>query len=712
MLSGADSAAAPGADQSQNFQLPDADAAMNQQADIAAAQDWINADEAGKTAIEQTTGMSGAQLQDIAVGNDLKPGISTTDSLAPGEEIAPSGGTTGMAGQFDGGQYEIVKGDTLGHIAQANGVSAEDIKGLNPQINWAKPLQPGMNINLPPSGDGAGSVWQGYTGDVYGDKVANAAGQGTGQGAMSNPSAASDYGMGGNAPIDYTQPGPMSADSLGQKLEYGIPVNDQGSFIPPNPNLPAEELARQQAAYDSWKSDFTKRWPNATQAADGSMQAIKPGLNTMQILNKPTFTPTLPESVKLKTLPANQLIDQKLTVMAWALNESVGKAPSRNLHLTRTGVFTVFENVERHRRALLKEFNAMGPGRTNIPDVPRPDMPGVAAQPGAAQPGAVGRGLNWLDKAAGKVGNYFTKQAQNFTRKVTAAKLKTEWEQLGHFTDSDKIAAFLADQGVPADVITDVYGKMGIPYTATTARSGIQTGATALIDPETGKPYEKDKLAAKWATPAATATAAADAPGATTTTADAPAAATTTTAATKPATAAASKFPGEDPTGANYVGRREVARRQAARDAEAAKKPATPNFAQQGGGYKSVSYAPNIKTGVSLPNTTTAPTTAKLPAGGGAGVKAAATQAPLSKDDYIKRIGADAETATETIKQVKKMLEAVQTKDDVVFIKKYINSQFSKQLSESAVAQRNRLLSEVTRIGALKRRQHSQQISN
>lgn len=106
-------------------------------------------------------------------------------ALKGGGQMAPAnpddfGATTagdagGIAGQFDGGQYTVVKGDTLGHIAQANGVSVEDLRGLNPQIDFAKPIQPGMSINLPQAGDNAGSVWQGYRGGMYGDQVAGAA---------------------------------------------------------------------------------------------------------------------------------------------------------------------------------------------------------------------------------------------------------------------------------------------------------------------------------------------------------------------------------------------------------------------------------------------------------------------------------------------------------------------------------------------------------
>jgi len=78
--------------------------------------------------------------------------------------------------------------------------------------------------------------------------------------------------------IDYTQPGPITKDSAGQKLEYGIPVNAKGDFIPPNQNLPDDEYMQQLNAYKTWKADYLRRWPNATQQPDGSMQGIKPGL--------------------------------------------------------------------------------------------------------------------------------------------------------------------------------------------------------------------------------------------------------------------------------------------------------------------------------------------------------------------------------------------------------------------------------------------------
>ena len=643
-----------------------------------------------------------------------------------------------------GGTYTIVKGDQLGFIAQAQGTTPELIRAANPDIDFSKALQPGQEINLPAAGTpGQGSVWQDYKGNMYGDKPPGAGGQTAGMSPaeidqmrnqnlfrMQDQADAAYYadkpddvginprnndavgtGMPGSAnaapapadfkapppgviwATDYNQPGPVTTDSMGQKLEYGIPINDNGAFKAPNPGLQPEELAGQKEAYENWLADYKSRFPNAVQQPDGSWNLPKPGPSNINpnataadLANSP-FRPKN-ESINYRIIPADQLIDQKLTVMAWALNESTGRAPARNIHLTHKGVVTVIENVDRYRRALLKELDAMGPSRANIPAVPRQDMP-AADQTGAVKPGMIGKGLNWLDRTAGKVGGYLSKQAQNFTRKVTAAKLKTEWEQKGHFTDSDQIAAFLAQQGVPQEVITDVYGKMGIPYTAPAAvpngtpapqqqqgGAGIQTGDIYAIDPATGKPYEKEKLAAKWKTPATTAPA----PGVATGKITKPA--NMTSIASNPASFNAAnimKQPGME----KYT------------------KPAAPakpaNFGASPAGYGKVTQTFKPPT-AQAPGAPTVPTAPKTPG-----------DQKLSPNEYIKKLGAPA--LPETIAQVKKMLETVETRDDVAFIKKYINRQFQGQLGESADAQRSHLLKEVTRIGALRRRTHSQQMA-
>lgn len=595
-----------------------------------------------------------------------------------------------------GGTYTIVKGDQLGFIAQANGTTVEAIRAANPDIDFSKALQPGQEINLPAAGTpGQGSVWADYKGGMYGDKPPGGVGGGGSPSAEPAPMGDPSFYK-----IDYSQPGPVTTDSMGQKLEYGIPINDRGGFMAPNPGLQPEELAGQQAAYDNWLADFKSRFPNAAQLPDGSWvgrgdsapsgptNVIPGGGGSSQ------FTPkSVAESVKLIKLPADQLIDQKLTTMAWALNESTGRAPARNIHLTHKGVYTVIENVDRHRRALLKELDAMGPNRTNIPAVPRQDMP-AADQTGAVQPGMIGRGLKWLDKTAGKVGGYLSKQAQNFTRKVTAAKLKTEWEQKGHFTDSDQIAAFLAQQGVPQEVITDVYGKMGIPYTApATVPNGtpapqpqgangaadLQTGDIYNIDPSTGKPYGRNKLAADLAAKQAAAVQTSNTPTPTPTTGKVTKPANMTSIASNPSAFNATnvmQMPGME---------------KYAKTAPAAPAKNT-NFGGSPTGYG--------KTTMSF----------KPPAAPGA-PKAPADQ-KLTPNQYVKKIGAPV-LPEETIKQVKKMLETVETRDDVTFIKKYINKEFRRHglVSESAQTHRSHLLNEVTRIGALRRRSYSQQLA-
>jgi hypothetical protein len=83
--------------------------------------------------------------------------------------------------------------------------------------------------------------------------------------------------------IDYTKPGPITQSSLGQKLEYGVPVNDKGQFYNPNkiPNyeqLTDAEYSAMTTAYKTWLNDYLTRWPEATQQPDGTWRGLKPGL--------------------------------------------------------------------------------------------------------------------------------------------------------------------------------------------------------------------------------------------------------------------------------------------------------------------------------------------------------------------------------------------------------------------------------------------------
>lgn len=446
--------------------------------------------------------------------------------------------------------------------------------------------------------------------------------------------------------------------------------------------------------------------PPATPGADVYAGAVGTNANTMADIARgqvPNSAITqgmaarnaVKESVKYraKLLPADKLIDQQATVLSWALSESVGRR-SHSVNLTTQGIYTVFENVDRYHRAILE---ASQPGRPDLPDQYRPDMSGGAGAP--SKPGMIGRGLNALDRGVKKVGGILSNFGHQFTTGVTKEKLKMNWHQAGKPSDSDQLASWLVKQGVPQQVVTSVFGKMGIPYTAPAvqpadatatpapAAGGAQrTSNSGSINPATGKAFTGDEIRAKFFPSATAPEASADTQ---------PQVAAATSASAAPSTTG--KFPGEDPQGPGYVGRREAARRQAARAAQAGK-PATPNFAQQGSGYKSVNYAPNIKTGVSLPKPA-APVGTKVTSGG------------PTADEKAKL---DQRIAQALKQPVAEMLRMVETKDDVQKIKQFVDQTFVRYgaVSESAFAVRNQILEHVTQAGAQRRREHSQRLAH
>lgn len=130
----------------------------------------------------------------------------------------------------------------------------------------------------------------------------------------------------------------------------------------------------------------------------------------------------------------------------------------------------------------------------------------------------------------------------------------------------------------------------------------------------------------------------------------------------------------------------------------AAPKPTTvPNYGQKTPGY-------NYTTSVN-------PTAAPAGTGGtynkktGAATLGGVTQTalsdlPLSVQQRIR----DTQPVSETVKQVKRMMETVTSKADVQRIKDYIDYHMGTSLTENAKIKRNRLLSEVTQLAATRRR--------
>ena len=256
------------------------------------------------------------------------------------------------------------------------------------------------------------------------------------------------------------------------------------------------------------------------------------------------------------------------------------------------------------------------------------------------------------------------------------------WHQAGKPSDSDQLAAWLTKQGVPQEVVTTVYGKMGIPYVApASVEPAVDPAATATepatpaaggaqkslpfygTNPTTGKAWTRDELLAKDATTAPAAPAAAAAPA--------------TTTAQTPAGFNASNV-------MNLPGMEKYAKQPA---------PAkTANFGASPGGYSNVTTSFKPTTPAKSPAAPAAPAGTRVTSGG---------PTPDEQARLAQRI------AQATAKPVAEMLRMVETKEDVAKIKQFIDRIFVKHgaVTESAFVVRNRLIDHVTQVGAQRRRE-------
>jgi hypothetical protein len=472
-------------------------------------------------------------------------------------------------------------------------------------------------------------------------------------------------------------------------------------------------------------------------------------------------------TVKMRQLPVDKLIDQKLTTLSWALNESVGKPQGRSMHLTPLGVYTVFENIRRVGEAAatatrieptfkpIDEYppdpfpvpprstpapapipkpgptpapapaptaptgDAAGPGREALPDLLRPDMADAPTQPAdPAKKSWFGRGLDALDRGTKAVGGALSTFGRQLTTGVTKEKLKMNWHQAGKPTDSDQLSAWLVKQGVPIGVVNGVYEKMGLPVSAepvaATEPQAKTDGAQTEPQAKTGGAQRQmafygtnPKTQKPW-------------------TYDELQAKSQITPTSEPAPvepdAAAKTTPGTLPQPTTTT----VGQPSKVTYGKGFEKFMKPKTATQFPAFGTAGTAPAYKTGTT-PSTPTVKTpvpatTATLPAGGGAGVKSAVPAAtgpmkiggqtlnPKNPADkkIIDKVQAQTAKVAEALKKpVAEMLTMVETKEDVAKIKQFIDQTFVKYgaVSESAFAVRNQLIEHVTQVGAQRRRE-------
>ena len=83
--------------------------------------------------------------------------------------------------------------------------------------------------------------------------------------------------------------------------------------------------------------------------------------------------------------------------------------------------------------------------------------------------------MDWAKGLAGKAIGKAKTVGHNLTTKVTADKLNSAWQKAGSPMDSDKLKAFLTQQGVSPEVVDNVYSSMNIsdaPVAAEPAQQG------------------------------------------------------------------------------------------------------------------------------------------------------------------------------------------------------------------------------------------------
>jgi hypothetical protein len=156
--------------------LPAADAALNNQADLQAAQEWTNADAAGKAQIEQVTGLTPEKLQQLASGNysdaataaynqnpDPSTGLPQDPTSSRSDYTAPD--DIGSATEYKVTAADGAKG--VGGIAKNYpGISAQDIIDYN-NLSPDGLIKPGQVLQIPEPNlvsPASTNVWDRYAG--------------------------------------------------------------------------------------------------------------------------------------------------------------------------------------------------------------------------------------------------------------------------------------------------------------------------------------------------------------------------------------------------------------------------------------------------------------------------------------------------------------------------------------------------------------------
>jgi hypothetical protein len=273
--------------QNKNQQLPAADQAQNDAADVKAASEWAKADPAERARIEQTTGMSPEQLQAKIPNNPVQGrGISQGQELSDGSTVDSLN---------NNGSVTIKRPDGSTMIADRETAMA-----------MANPSKGQFGGPAPAGGDGGVSdqmsqymaAHKGQTIDAEGNWVNKPAVAQANQSAPANPAQTQN-----------------TSDSDFSQAEINAPIK---------PSAAAEQLASQEAAKYGRVRPNLDDWRAANMLAKGQTAQTQSRVNTGK--------------------PLNEYVDYELTARMWYIRESVGK-PRGNIHLTEAGIGDMFKKA-------------------------------------------------------------------------------------------------------------------------------------------------------------------------------------------------------------------------------------------------------------------------------------------------------------------------------------------------------------------------------
>jgi hypothetical protein len=268
-------------------ELPVDAQAQNQSVDVKAAQEWINADPAERARIEQTTGMPGAQLQDIAVSNDLKSGTNLAvdgRGISRGQEL-PDGSTVDSLN--NNGSVTIKRPDGSTMIADRETAMA-----------MANPGKGQFGGPAPAGGDGSVS-----------DQMSQYM-------AANKGKTLNDMGEWVNKP------------SVAQ-ANQSAPGNPEASI---NPNAGQQQVDLNKMVQNKVDSGAI---PAPTDTTD-TPRTVRPNLDQWRA------DKTVTQSRVNTGKPINENVDYELTARMWLLRNKVGK-PYNKIHMTEAAIRRAFE---------------------------------------------------------------------------------------------------------------------------------------------------------------------------------------------------------------------------------------------------------------------------------------------------------------------------------------------------------------------------------